>query len=35
MSFVNAKLEEFNNYFTYFKVLDRLEQRISEMKPND
>ena len=27
--------EEFKNYFTYFKVLDRLEKRISEMKAND
>lgn len=26
--------EEFNNYFTYFKILDRLEKRISEMKVN-
>ena len=32
---LNLTEEEFNNYFTYFKVLDRLEQRISEMKPND
>lgn len=24
--------EEFNNYFTYFKILDRLEKRIGEMK---
>lgn len=27
--------EEFNNYFTYFKILDRLEKRVSEMKPDD
>lgn len=27
--------EEFNNYFTYFKILDRLEKRISEMKLDD
>lgn len=27
--------EEFRNYFTYFKVLDRLEHKISEMKTND
>lgn len=24
--------EEFNNYFTYFKIIDRLEKRIGEMK---
>lgn len=24
--------EEFNNYFSYFKILDRLEKRIGEMK---
>lgn len=27
--------EEFRNYFTYFKILDRLEHKISEMKAND
>lgn len=27
--------EEFRNYFTYFKILDRLEHKISEMKTND
>lgn len=24
--------DEFNNYFTYFKILDRLEKRVGEMK---
>ena len=24
--------EELRNYFTYFKILDRLEKRIGEMK---
>jgi hypothetical protein len=29
---LNITEEEFNNYFTYFKILDRLEKRIGEMK---
>lgn len=29
---LNISVEEFKNYFTYFKILDRLEKRISEMK---
>lgn len=29
---LNLTEEEFRNYFTYFKVLDRLEKRIGEMK---
>lgn len=29
---LNISVEELKNYFTYFKILDRLEKRISEMK---
>lgn len=29
---LNITVEEFKNYFTYFKILDRLEKRIGEMK---
>lgn len=32
---LNISEEELRVYFTYFKALDRLEKRISEMKPND
>lgn len=29
---LNISEEELNSYFTYFKIIDRLEKRISEMK---